>query len=34
MLQVIDNFLSKWQLKFNQNKSGITVFNGKYVDVA
>ena len=30
MLQVIDNFLSKWQLKVNQNKSGIIVFNEKY----
>ena len=30
MLQVIDNFLSKWQLKVNQNKSGIIVFNDKY----
>ena len=30
MLQLIDNFLSKWQLKVNQNKSGIIVFNEKY----
>ena len=30
MLQVTDNFLSKWQLKVNQNKSGIIVFNEKY----
>ena len=30
MLQVTDNFLSKWQLKVNQNKSGIIVFNDKY----
>ena len=30
MLQVIDNFLSKWQLKVNQSKSGIIVFNEKY----
>ena len=30
MLQVIDNFLSKLQLKVNQNKSGIIVFNEKY----
>ena len=30
MLQVIDNFLSKWQLKVNRNKSGIIVFNEKY----
>ena len=30
MLQVIDKFLSKWQLKVNQNKSGIIVFNEKY----
>ena len=30
MLQVIDNFLSKWQLNVNQNKSGIIVFNEKY----
>ena len=30
MLQVTDNFLSIWQLKVNQNKSGIIVFNEKY----
>ena len=30
MLQVIYNFLSIWQLKVNQNKSGIIVFNEKY----
>ena len=30
MIQVSEKFLRKWQLKVNQNKSGITVFNGKY----
>ena len=30
MLQVIDNFISKWQLKVNQNKCAIIVFNEKY----
>ena len=30
MLQVIDNFISKWQLKVNQNKRAIIVFNEKY----
>ena len=30
MLQVIDNFLSKWHLKVNQNKSGVIAFNDKH----
>lgn len=30
MLQVIDKFLSKWQLKYKQSKSGIVVFSDKY----
>ena len=30
MLQVTENFLSKWLLKVNQNQSGIIVFNDKY----
>ena len=30
MLQVNDNFLSKWHSKVNQNKRGIIVFNDKY----
>ena len=30
MLQVNDNFLSKWQSKVNQNKRRIIVFNDKY----
>ena len=30
MLQVTENFLSKWQLKVNQSKSEIIVFNEKY----
>ena len=29
-LQVTNDFLSKWQLKVNQNKSGIIAFNDKY----
>ena len=30
MLQIIDNFFSKWQSKVTQNKSGNIVFNDKY----
>ena len=30
MIQVSENFLRKWQLKVNQNKSGIIVLNDKY----
>ena len=30
MLQVTENFLSKWLLKVNQNQSRIIVFNDKY----